>query len=1360
MQADGTIRPNKGGIVNLDTYLGGVKDDCNTKLKDLNEAQAALAAAKINRQYSDPDGGRYGDYAEESRLQQDLATKQKAYDDANFKLTAEQSAIDKSANGAMDTSTLGRLKDFVNTDPLSKADASAFSSDPKGRLERLKAAIDTPNHVLEKFDSGAKVDGDMMAIDPSHPDKKIPCTIDKNVIYDKANHDAIGSLDPNSGLIRLFSANGDSCIMTMADRSMSGSVIHMTGKGEGGQPITVDWINDGQNRLHSADQERKQVALERGYATLLAGNADSGPSFDMLKRTKELEQRYLKVIDDTVSNRAADSSNVDGISGLEMLRGGPRDFVRAEQNRDGRHYTGGRVDVPILADDAACQKSGGPMRIGNGHFFAEDGKIYKMSYQPHEVHLKLDLIGLDKTFNTSGWMRDKESCGTLKPGYVANIDGHDINLQNDPNFLFEMKVGNDPTAHLIMGMGEPHRDASGRLVSGGLVDARELLRQTGDAQHRVDFAVKDYKDNEAWTYLGTVTDSSIGGREAVLDHAQNVAGIEQRGIRSQIEQTFSQGLHSNTLATQDIDHNLHSVQNMMRDMNRSATDANDMAAQGKNFQSGVSEGTALVVTTLASGGTSLLVQGGMLTFRAGLGVATITGGLGSAIVKQTRGGDFTDFASNTASGGMETLLMFTGAGFGQSAKNFSAVSKEAGLVSIIRDEQQLAKLQVVAKEGKLYQNLEELANLKRLDGVARPTTAAMKELIASPRAMELVDMLASKNKGSVKAFCDLISDKSAVKVLQVAAGKPVEVVDKITQAVKVEQSLATAQRKIDMVGKLGTVTNAYYQSTGFSLINAARQGKGDDLTADNLLWGGTYMLGGEMIGSLTHLPLGERISLGEKGVGHFVDTMISSYPDAVINNSVFSALTARAHSADVERENIAFQLKMSKDMVNSQLYEMYKDEGRINSYIWDQAAQGAMTASFSHPFTHAVTHFLGMHTEERNQESWNSSLKEQKADFHQQQVAEIEAKISALPMEGLASYQSHVVKNADGSQTRLLKDAKGELTQVSLPDGTAITRQGDHWTANKISQEFSGVKDVKVDDAGNVSFEKTNRSKLTLHPDGSISERRTLAPGHEQDKVTRRDGQISVVEREGGKVTAVTIDKPGSGQPGARAVIDQTKISYDQHGQPSKIEVGSGTELVRDQSGWSLHVDGKMVNENAFHDVRVLEDGTIIKERTAGNGEGSLSVVEHPDGSKLTLKDGQVQFARNKFGFDSRFVHDGEGHLSEVTNSSGEKFRRDGQGWLLSSPGQSERRFKEVSVDKDGRVRTVDEKGISRQFALDGQVKIKAPGDPPGPVDYKAEKERFDQLLAKVEDPAAQRHISEGILDLQDKLRATHKDHV
>ena len=100
----------------------------------------------------------------------------------------------------------------------------------------------------------------------------------------------------------------------MADRSMSGSVIHMTGNSEGGKPITVDWINDGQNRLHSADQERKQVALERGYATLLAANAESGPPFEMLKRTKELEQRYLKALDDTVANRAADGTNIDGVS--------------------------------------------------------------------------------------------------------------------------------------------------------------------------------------------------------------------------------------------------------------------------------------------------------------------------------------------------------------------------------------------------------------------------------------------------------------------------------------------------------------------------------------------------------------------------------------------------------------------------------------------------------------------------------------------------------------------------------------------------------------------------------------------------------------------------------------------------------------------------------------------------------------------------------------------------------------------------------------------------------------------------------------------------------------------------------------
>jgi diguanylate cyclase (GGDEF)-like protein len=1351
LQVDGTIRPNKGGVVNLDAYLGGMKDDCDAKLKALNQAKSDLETVKAMR---DPDGGQYANAAAEREMQEEIAAKQKAYDEANTRLSADKAAIDKSANGAMDASTFNRLKDSINTDPLASP-GEAFSADPKARLERLKAAIDKPNHVLESFAPGAKVDGDILAIDPAHPGKKIPCSIDQNVLYDKEHHKAIGSLDPSTGIIRLFSANGQSLTMSMADRSMAGSVIHMKGEGEGGKPITVDWINDGQNRLHSVEQERKQVALERGYATLLAGNADSGPPLEMLNRTRELEHRYLSMLDDTVANRQVGAKNIDGVNSLEMLRGGPRDFVRAEQNREGKHYTGGRVDVPVLGDEQACARAGGPMRIGNGHFFADNGKIYKMSYKSHDVHLKLDAIGLDKTFSTEGWVRDEQSCGYLKPGYVANIDGHDINLQNDPNFLFKMKVGNEQDEHWIMGLGEPHRDANGSLVSGGLVDARELFRKTGNEKHQVDLAVDEYKKNETWGIIGSATDRSIGGREAVLDRAQAVAGTEESSIHRQIEETFNQGLHGNNLATKDIDHNLRSVQNMMRDMNLSATDANEMSRQGQSFQSGVREGTALVVTTLASGGTSLLVQGGALTFRAGLGVATLTGGLGTALVKQTRGGDVTDFMANTASGGMETLLMFTGAGVGKSATNFSEVSKEAGLVNVLRDEQGLVKLQAVAKEGNLYKSLEEMAELKRLHGVVKPTTQAMEELVANPRAMELVDIMATKNRSSVKAFCELINDKTAVKVMQTAVGKPVAVLEDAAQGANTAQNLVAAQRKLDAIGKLGRVTNAYYQATGFSLINSARNANTDELTFDKLASGGLYMLGGEMVGSLTHVPVGKKFNLGEKGFGHFIDTMITSYPDAVINNSVFSGLTARANSEEVERGNVAHLLHMDKDMVSDKLYEMYRDQGRINSYIWDQVTQGAMTATFSHPFTHSVTHFLGEHVEAKAQENWNSSMKEQKADF---QTAAIEARINALPLEGLAAHRSEALRNADGSFTRVLKNEKGELTQVTLPDGAALTKIGDHWRASQLTPEYQNLKDVKVDDHGNVSIEKTNRSRLTLHPDGSTSEHRIFAPGHEEVKVTRRDGQVSTVEKENGKVTAVRIEKPRHDQPGAPPSISESKISYDQNGRLNKVEVAGGADLVRDAEGWSLQIDGRKVKQNAFHDLEVLDDGTIIKSRKAGDGDGALRIVEHPDGSILTVKDGIVQFARNRFGDSSTFVHDKNGKLSEVIGSSGEKFHRDGEGWVRTAPGQPERRLNEVSVDKDGRVRLVDEHGIAREYGLDGRFEIKAPGDPAGTVSYKNEKEHFDQLLAKVSNPVMREHIREGILDLHDKVRATSKD--
>jgi hypothetical protein len=120
-------------------------------------------------------------------------------------------------------------------------------------------------------------------------------------------------------------------------------------------------------------------------------------------------------------------------------------------------------------------------------------------------------------------------------------------------------------------------------------------------------------------------------------------------------------------------------------LNLSATDANEMSMQGKSYQSGVREGAAMAVTTLASGGSSLLVQGGLLTVKGGLALTVVGGGVGSAAVRQTRSGDWQQFADNTVYGGLESALMWSGGNISQVAKNFSTLGKEGTLLNVIRE---------------------------------------------------------------------------------------------------------------------------------------------------------------------------------------------------------------------------------------------------------------------------------------------------------------------------------------------------------------------------------------------------------------------------------------------------------------------------------------------------------------------------------------------------------------------------------------------------------------------------------------------------------------------------------------------------
>jgi|GEM_PF-1231408 len=1333
IQPDGSTRPNSGGIVDLDAYVRASKEERDHKAKDLAQAQEQLKALEAAQRFDDPESRRFSGAPAETFIKKEIEAKQKAYDEACSKFIARQGSVDKVLAGtAIDGAEIERMKTFVSTDLLAKRDPSV-PEDNKARLERLKATADNPEHRLEKFAAKGKVDGDFKMADLKHPEKMVDYEVKQNAVYKKGSDHAIGDLDPITGKIRLFDESGEKKEFSMAHPALKGSVMHLTGTSDTGAKITVDWINDGQGRLLSAEQLRKQVAIERGYATLLCGNAESGTPHDMLVRTKELEKRYLATLNSVVENRRVDTSGPAGFAALDLLRDGPREWVRAEQNRDGRHQKGPTIVVPGMSSDQACQQANGDMRIGNNHYYVENGKIYKMVLQSSDIHLKLDILGLDKTIKRDSWVKSEAPCGTLEPGYRATIDGKEINLQNDQNFLFRMTLAGDTKEHWIMGLGEPHRDATGRIVSGGLIDAKELLRQGLKSKKEVDQSVKEYKDDETWGLLGWGTDRAIGGREGVLDYTKEIADKQHDALTKQLESTFNLGLSSNTMATMTIDHNLRSVQNTVRDLNLSATDANEMSMQGKSYQSGVREGAAMAVTTLASGGSSLLVQGGLLTVKGGLALTVVGGGVGSAAVRQTRSGDWQQFADNTVYGGLESALMWSGGNISQVAKNFSTLGKEGTLLNVIRGEQDLSRFQALAKEGKLFSSLEEMQKLNAAGKLTTSSgTAIISELSTNPKALELAHLIGQGKGAEVKAVCELLGNDMTAKLLSKVAST--------------EHSWFTASR----LGKAGTISNAFYQSSSFTMINAAKQKSFDGLSAEKFVSDGVFMLGGEMISSLAHINAG-RIQLGKegtsKGFAHYVDGLITSTPDAVVNNAIFSSLTASMEVRKVERDIIARQHDMTSDMVSDDMFEMYKDEGRMNAYVWEHAVEGAAMTAITHPFTHAVTHYISGKVEDR-----------QAKVLHNEQIAFIESKINAAPLEGLPLFKTSAIKYEDGSSARLLRDNRNELSQVTLPDGTAMTKHDGQWALHGPGQKLAAVKDVSVDAAGNISIKKTGSSELVLHPDGKITERQEIAPGHEQVKRIRPDGGISTVERVDGLVTAIRAEGgQRSGQPNQSQHSQSTKISYDEHNQPKAIEMQGGASLVKESSGWALHIDGKKQHENVYDNIKVLNDGTLVKEGKSTGDNLPFTKTEHPDGSTVVVLNGQVAYVRSVQGYETRCFRDQHG-LSVVELSGGARFTKDENGWRqVVGAGPAEARYKDIAVGKDGAVTFVDKHGIATKFELTGKLDVKVPGDPIK-IDLVTERGRFQDLVKHVADPLDQIHMRESFSDLEFKLRSTNKE--
>lgn len=1310
IQADGSLRPNTGGIINLDLALEKSKTNLADKQKTFDQAlDQQKKQVLLDNASALPFVGGVIAYSNAIDKQDNYSfdAKQTALGLADKQFQSDKAAIDKMLlNGQLDDNSIYKIQKMGLHN---KRDNAATP-------EQLRALIDSQGHVLEKVPPNLSGYGKLKIPGLEKPGEVSQYDINKSLVYKKGTDELVGSVNLTTGTLRIFDEHGTQLTNKLSDTNLRGASLSVTCVDEVGNPANkLNWVNDGHGQLQSLDQLRKQVAQERAYAEMMAKGATSGEPIERLERVKTLEKRYKNTLDEIQRTGIQDSAKAEnGFTTLELLRGGPKEFVRSEHDRPGRHLVGKTIEVPRQSSDDECAKTSGPLRIGHGHFYADKGQLYRTTFDAEKKE----------------WVPLKEPCGKLEPGYKARIDGQIVELQNDPNFLFKMKIDGEDKEHWIMGLGEPRRDATGKLIDGGLIDAKEIMRQSSQSKDEIAAANKEYIDSQSWGVLGWAVDAGmLSGREAQISQLNDTTIDGQRLFLKQMNNMFEDGLGSNTLATVDIQHNVRSMQTRLAEMNVSASDAGRLSQDGQSTQANVREGLALAATTVLTGGVSTMVTAGTMTVRGGILVSAAGGAVSSAAIRQTRGGDWRELASNAGSGGLEALLMGSGGHLTEVAKSFTTLGKSGELLAIVSKEQNLVKFQALAKEEKLFKNLETLSEMQKTGKLQQVGSTALKELAENPEALKMVNMISSGKGHEVKALCDILSNEKTAKTLTTA--------------------LKHGPLGVQGTGYMGHAVNAVYQTTGFNFINAGKTANFEELTPTKILEGSAMMLAADGLTALTHY--GPRISLDKLGTrGKYLDSLISTYPDAVANNSINSALNARVRVHDVERENIAQDLKIDKSMVTDELYERFKNTHRMNAFIFDAALDGAASVAFTHPVTHVGTHYLGERIEVRDQ----AKLQESVSNEYSTYIANIEAKINARSLDSLDSQplvSKSIIKSSEGLDTVLIKNQNGELAQVGLPNGLVLTKGDQGWSTNKSNSALADVKSVSADAQGNLTIKHGANSTTTISAAGTSIAKRALGAHQEVTETANSYGTKTAVVRENGKVTSIKIETTGAEEH--KVTSSETKATYDQEGKLTSLEPFANGELRKEASGWSLYYAGKLMQKDAYSDITILPDGTVVKEGKSHIDGEHFKTVDKPDGSSLTSKNDQLTRIVDGRGGETTIKRGQNGEPVELKLSAGAALVKTQDGWDIVVNGEHVNYCKEIVIDRDGTVHRTNEIGAIATDHIDGTTTRYLPGDSVGPIDYHKEYATFEQHLAAIKDPMAAAYIRDGMLDTHDRLR-------
>lgn len=359
---------------------------------------------------------------------------------------------------------------------------------------------------------------------------------------------------------------------------------------------------------------------------------------------------------------------------------------------------------------------------------------------------------------------------------------------------------------------------------------------------------------------------------------------------------------------------------------------------------------------------------------------------------------------------------------------------------------------------------------------------------------------------------------------------------------------------VDLLGKPGgsaavegmvKIANAGVQTTGLTLASSIREGNFDQMAPGKIVENSTYMLAADLVAMSVHLPNPELIKLKPGGAGAAFREGVQSFSKEAINNFANSALTGRVQANEAELENIARERHIKKELISDELFEKYKNQTRINTFILNTAAEGMATTFVTNPMGHMMNRATSQYVKALERSSPSDVHPTEDVSVSPHVVPDLYIKggseipdslISTLiPLEESKIGYSRTLPdgsteqwlhsggqiNEKGGKVTYVQDANGRETHVKYDDSGAVTRldvsKGGHretwikdndiWYVNSNGEKFSSKEQISVGPDGMIthtSADGTHAFKLdgSMHLSDGKGHEKTIAP-HPDENLQR-----------------------------------------------------------------------------------------------------------------------------------------------------------------------------------------------------------------------------------------------------------------